>query len=138
MSQTDLTHSIDMEAILIDAAETLCGLLEAENAALRRMDIPAATQIVDAKGRATDRLAAAQQALAAPYDSSIRPHAARLRELGLENRLLLERAIVAQDRVLACIARAIPRALANEMGYGASGAEARRMLSRPVALSARA
>jgi flagellar biosynthesis/type III secretory pathway chaperone len=130
-------HS-QVEATLIDAAETLCGLLEVENSALRRMDIPAATQIVDAKRIATDRLAAAQLAISIPYDQAIKPHAARLRELGLENRRLLERAIVAQDRVLACIARAIPRALAGETGYGVSGAEARRLASRPVALSSRA
>lgn len=126
------------EATLIEATEALCGVLEAENAALRQMNITAATGLVDAKRIATDRLIAAQKAVSKVLPPELLPHATRLRDLGQENRTLLERAILAQDRVLACIARAIPKGLASETRYGAKGREAKRHSTRPVALSARA
>jgi flagellar biosynthesis/type III secretory pathway chaperone len=126
------------EDTLIGATDALCEVLEAENAALRQMDIKAANGLVDAKRIATDRLIAAQKAVSKSLPPELVPHVTRLRDLGQANRTLLENAIVAQDRVLACIARAIPKALAMETRYGAKGQEAKRHSTRPVALSARA
>ncbi len=116
-------------------AEALSDILAAENAALAALDMKAATALLPAKHAATAALAAAQRlSLPAP------PHAAatRLRSLALENKRLLERAMTVQDRLLACIARAMPRALPQGGGYGARGGPKSPHLLPPVALSARA
>ena len=64
--------------------------------------------------------------------------AERLRGLARENKQLLERAMVAQNRVMACIARAVPKAIGRGNGYGTNGAHATSRLMPPVALSSRA
>ena len=123
---------------IVAAAEALSDLLETENAALQAMDIRAATALVPAKHAATDALVAANRKGAGLHDAALRQAAERLRRLSATNKALLERALLAQDRILACIARALPRALAQGGRYSAGGGSLTTVKHPPVALSARA
>jgi len=122
---------------VIHAAHNLSDILEAENAALTAMDLAAATALLPAKQAATAALVAVHGA-AVMTDSDVRSAAERLRALVACNRTLLERAMLAQDRILSCIARAMPPAIAQGGRYGARGANVTRQTLPPVALSARA
>ncbi len=107
-------------------ASTPGGRLEAvlskENAALLRLDIAGASDLL------AEKLAAARDLEAAP-PSERTPEAAamalRLRDLAQENRRLLERAILVQSRVVEVVARAAYGAAQGSSGYGANGAAAR-------------
>ena len=109
---------------MLDAVEGLAALLERENAALAAMDLPGAAVLLTAKRTAIDALTAVEPASVPP------PAARRLRDLALENRKLLERAMAAQERVIGIVARA---AVPVETSYGARG-----RVARPVAISTRA
>jgi len=123
---------------LLDAAEVLSDLLAQENAALAAMNIPRANALLEAKRAAADVLVKVQRRGPVPPSPQARAIAQRLHGLARENKLLLERAMVAQNRVMACIARAVPKAIGRGHGYGANGAHATSRLMPPVALSSRA
>jgi hypothetical protein len=109
---------------LMTAALRLAEALNAENAALIRLDLAAAGALAGGKRQAADAFAAAYEAarrLAAPVDEADRARAeeiaARLRDLTAQNRRLLERAIALQARVIETIAGA-----AKPPGPGTYGA----------------
>ena len=85
-----------------DVVERLAGVLAQENAALKRMDFPAAVALVPAK-----------EAALADMTRNASPSAARsaamqtLAGLAEENRVLLERAIEVQTRIVGMVARAV-------------------------------
>lgn len=133
-----------MEPDLIAAAAALAETLARENAALTALDLAKAGGFLAEKSAAATALAQAVQRTrqSGGLSAAQRPQAerlgARLRELGEENRRLLERAIHVQGRVLASIAKALPRAQGTAARYGASGhlTGARRV--QAIAFSARA
>jgi flagellar biosynthesis/type III secretory pathway chaperone len=120
------------------SATQLCAVLAEENAALAQMDIPRATALVEAKRRATEQLMRAQRHGQLAPTPSNRALAAQLAELSQVNKSLLERAMVAQNRIMACIARALPKAQAQHTPYSARGTQAHTRNVRPVALFSRA
>ncbi len=120
------------------AATTLCDVLAQENAALTAMDFPRAISFVAAKQRATEQLLTAQRQAKLAATPANRALAAQLTELSTTNKTLLERAMIAQNRVLACIARALPKAEAHQRQYGARGTQQAQRSSPPVALFSRA
>lgn len=123
---------------IIQAAEKLCAILMEENAALLRMDVGGVTLLLIAKRRATDSLLQAQRQGKMMRTSDALSAASRLKTLVSENKVLLERAITAQNRVMACIARAVPKAMDRSGRYGSGGHSAAPHSMPPVALSARA
>lgn len=130
-------HPTPENSIFI-AAQALCAVLDEENAALQRFDVPRATALVPAKRSATDALLLAQrQGALSPSPESL-ALAERLQHAALQNKKLLERAIEAQKRVMGCIARAVPRAISQGGRYGAKGAVPKPAMTPAVALSARA
>lgn len=128
---------------LILAAQRLAEALRAENEALAALDLPRAANLANGKIAASDAFAAAYAAQAkhgaapeGPVREATAILAGRLEELGRENRLLLEKAVALQSRVIETIAgAALPRA--GVQGYAPAG---RRTATRPpaIALSARA
>jgi hypothetical protein len=120
---------------LLDAASRLCDVLEAENAALEVMDVIKAVAFVSEKQLATDALLAGRKLIPSVPEGEWATIGKRLDELAKTNKRLLERAMVAQNRVMACIARAIPRALPPQAAYGAKGTVPQRLNLPPVALS---
>lgn len=121
-----------------DAAARLCDVLAHENDALAVMDIPRATALLDAKRRAAEQLIRAQRRAALPATPANQALAARLVALSQANKSLLERAMLAQNRIMACIARALPKAAAQHSPYGARGTQPPPRSVRPVALFSRA
>ena len=113
-----------MNSGLIAAAVRLADVLATENTALAALNMPAAARLLPEKLAATDAFAAAQAAAAGHGRGGAGPEldslARRLRELATENRRLLERAMLVQDRVIATIAKAA-RATAERAApsYGA-------------------
>jgi hypothetical protein len=106
---------------LTKAATRLVDILQAENAELQAMDFKAAGRLLVAKQAATAELTAAQAgALFAP--AGLQTLAQQLNELADENRLLLERAIAVQRRVLSTVVRAAQTA-APEPLYGPAGTQ---------------
>ena len=130
---------------LAAAAVWLADTLAAENRALSALDLGRAAALLGDKERAVAafeaaRLLAARQAPGArPGDRRAEAEAlaARLRDLGAENRRLLERAIGVQGQVIATVARALP-ARPGGPSYGASGAATRGRRQPALALAARA
>ncbi len=114
------------------AIEALAALLEQENAALARLDLPCAVALLPAKQAAAGRLADLQQA-APGADAAV---VTRLHTLAEDNRRLLERAIAVQGEVIGVIAGALPKA-AGPPGYAASGASVRTGPTVAFALSER-
>ena len=94
-----------------EAVERLEAVLVAENAALARLDADGATALLSEKLQAAEALPASGVSL---------KQAERLRTLAAENRLLLERAIRVQGRIVAMVARAARRAT-PALRYGARG-----------------
>ncbi len=118
----------------ISAARMLCDVLAAENAALQMMDIAGATALLSEKQRATDTLLAICKSTPPPDAAAWLAEGTRLNTLVLDNKRLLERAMVAQNRVMACIARAVPRAMPHTTGYGASGRTPSMTAAPPIAM----
>lgn len=126
------------------AAAELADVLEAENAALRSMDLPRAIAQVPLKEARADRLRLALSGIGPersgrPPETLVdsRAMATRLQALAVENRRLLERAIGVQGRLIAILARAAPL---PPIGYGDAarrGTGNRRSMA-PMALCARA
>ena len=102
------------------AISRLSEVLRAENAALNAIDIPVANRILADKTAAADALAAAIRAKP-KLPESARDAVSQLIALSAENKALLERAMAAQKRVIAVIARAVPRALGDAHPYNAAG-----------------
>ncbi len=129
---------------LIIAGTRLAEALRAENEALSRLDLLRAATLADAKMRASDAFAAAFAATArtgAKAQGAERATAdalsSRLKDLGEENRRLLERAISVQSRVIESIAgAALPRA--QPATYGGAGFRAPPRHTPSLALAARA
>lgn len=120
------------------AAEGLAELLARENAALAAMDLPSATALVEAKRAAADAFVAAQAKAVSSGAVTVPDMVRRLGELAAENRLLLERAMAVQQRVLAIIAEAAPRVSAVAPRYGAAGGLVGARTALPVAIAASA
>jgi hypothetical protein len=85
----------------LEAAQRLVDVLTAENAALKRLDFPAAIALVPAKEAALAELTGVP---AAPVRQPALVQ--RLAGLAAENQVLLERAISVQTRIVRIIARA--------------------------------
>lgn len=119
------------------AASALADVLAAENAALSRMDVPSANALLPAKQAATEALVSARRDGLPVADTVVLSQVERLTMLAAENKILLERAMAAQNQIMACIARAVPKALQNGR-YGAGGHATPAQTIPPVALSARA
>lgn len=125
-----------MSQTLLSATVRLAGTLEAENVALRALDLPKAAALLTEKQAATVAFNTARAALPGRPAPALLEAAAHLAGQAEENRRLLERAISVQSRVLGVIARAAGSANPTPR-YGRSGSYA----ARPAtgwALSARA
>lgn len=127
-----------MTDAVIAAARALSDVLAQENAALEHLDVLGANLLLVAKQTAFDALLAAQRNGPARPTPEALAVAERLRTLADSNKRLLERAMAAQTRVMACIARAIPKAVNQTARYGAGGLAAGPRTLPPVALSSRA
>lgn len=102
------------------AAARLERILAAENAALQAMDLDALPSLLLEKTAATAELEAA--AVPSADTPDLQAQAGRVRTLAAENRRLLERAILVQDRVLRLVASAVREAgLRDAARYGAAG-----------------
>ena len=120
---------------LIAVAQRLAAVLERENEALRAMDLRRAATLLPEKTAAIADLTASGQPAAGPPNPALVLTARRLDGLVRENRHLLERAIVAQQRVIGIVVRAAASA-AVLPSYGNRGRQARS--TGPMALSTRA
>ena len=101
------------------AAELLADTLEAENAALAALDLPAAAALLEEKRRAMQSLQAACSS-DPTHRRGTEQAIERLHRLSDQNRLLLERAIAVQGRVIEIVAGAAVQACAPPR-YGAYG-----------------
>ncbi len=125
-----------MRQDLLGTIVRLACVLEAENAALEAMDLPAAAALVTEKRAASEAFDAARKAAPPTPSAALQNAAARLGSQAEDNRRLLERAMKVQTRVLGIIVGAA-RSSQPVQGYGRSGAYS----ARPKtgwALSARA
>ena len=126
---------------LIAAAMSLADIIGQENHALRAMDLARACALLEDKNAAADRFIAAQPigTQAGGLDQgAVLTVAARLQELAAENRILLERAMAVQGRLIGIVTEAGRLAAAREPPrYGPHGRPTA-ALSVPLALSARA
>jgi hypothetical protein len=132
-----------MNVTTTEAAAALADVLARENAGLSELDF-ARTGILAAEKEGA--IAAFNRAVAALGDSArdMRgalgiplPLARRLHELVDDNKRLLDRAIHVQGQVIACIARAAPRANGPVRAYGSNGAWRGDVRALPIALAAR-
>lgn len=143
--------SENLSQALIAAAVALADTLARENAALLALDLPSAVALLADKHREADAFAAAHARVAAKggvvaqggaVEASLRAMAetvgVRLSGLAAENKRLLERALLVQQRVIGSIARAVPRALETAPRYDAGGGIAGAARPPPVALAAQA
>jgi hypothetical protein len=117
------------------AAHDLCVVLEAENSALQAMDIGRANALLGDKQAAANRLMNTRALIETAPALEWAEAGRRLGILAADNKRLLERAMVAQNRLMACIAHAVARVLPAASGYGAGGFTARPASLPPVALS---
>jgi flagellar biosynthesis/type III secretory pathway chaperone len=104
-----------------ELAETLTrfsALMERENAALRAMDLRTAGNCLGEK-RTLMAALTELDARAAPPSPSLKPLIDRLKLLTHENKALLERALTAQNKLLAIVTTAI--SAARKASYDASG-----------------
>ena len=119
---------------LIAAARRLAEILDRENVALEAMDLRQAAALLPEKTAAMDDLEACGKAGSVSADPALVLAARRLDHLVLENRRLLERAIVAQDRVIGIVVEAAA-SVASNTSYSADG---RRPRLNAMTYSARA
>jgi hypothetical protein len=112
-----------------EAARGLADVLVQENAALKRLDFPAAVALGPAKAAA---LAELVKQPAPQMGSTVTEQ--WLGELAMENQALLERAIAVQTRIVRIVARASAQSSAatryNGYGYPAPSARADAMALR--------
>lgn len=121
-----------MPKSLTEAATQLADVLDRENKALAVMDLRRAVTLLSEK---TAAIADLSEAGPEPPHPDLVAAARRLDGLAADNRRLLERAIVAQQRLIGIVVRAAA-SVAVEPSYGAKGRQARRV--GPMALSTRA
>lgn len=124
---------------LIDAVNALAEVLVRENAALRRLDFPAAIMLMPAKEAALLEVSKRCAPLppSAGRDPVVVALGTRINGLVADNRNLLERAIAVQTRIVGIVVRAAsppPR----EGQYAASGFRSQPRRTSAMALSARA
>lgn len=100
------------------AADRLEAVLQAENIALLQPDLAAAASLLPEKLAAVGALGAAAPLPQTPAGADL---AARLKDLGQENRRLLEKAILVQSRVVELVARAAQTSGRQDRRYGATG-----------------
>lgn len=110
---------------LIAAAVRLADVLQTENAALAALNMPAAVRLLPEKLAAADAFAVAQAAArtcrVGRHRGELDSVARRLQSLAVENRRLLERAMLVQSRVIATIAKAARTTAERDApGYRAS------------------
>lgn len=125
---------------LIAAATRLADLLARENAALEAVDLAGAGRLAGEKAHVAEVFVQCQNEVASPsavQRIALRDLGAQLSQLAQANRILLEREIIVQARVIGSLARAVPRAFAPAR-YGASGSPAAVGSLPAVALMARA
>jgi hypothetical protein len=124
------------EHTLAHAADSLASVLEEENQALQALDFAAAVSLLGAKQRAAARFVEAERqtrSLAPAARTGMGARCRRLHGLVADNRRLLERALLAQGRVIAVIARAARNSPEAVPHYGARGTPV--APSRPFALA---
>jgi hypothetical protein len=121
-----------MPTPLIQVAQRLADVLDRENDALRAMDLRRAVGLLPEKTAAIADLTAAGSVGSTLPNPDLVAIAARLAGLAQENRLLLERAIGAQRRVIGIIVRAAA-SVTVAPNYGGQGLRAH--LKGPMALS---
>lgn len=122
-----------MTQALIAATTRLADTLSRENTALDALDVAGAAALLPEKLRALAVLTEVHKAALMPEQRPAMEAAVRrLQGLAAENRLLLQRALAVQSRVIEVIARALPR---DEPGgrYAVPGARAPAL--RPAAWS---
>lgn len=95
-----------MNSTALDAANRVAEVLAQENAALQRMDLPAAVALVPGKEAALADLARETPLPPGALSPAVVALGRRLADLAEENRILLERAIGVQARIVQMIARA--------------------------------
>jgi flagellar biosynthesis/type III secretory pathway chaperone len=127
-----------MSNALIASASLLADTLAEENAALRALDLPRAAAMLPDKQRAAAGFMAAQaETIEAAQTEAAKSLVLRLQSLAQDNRLLLERAIAVQGRVIEVAARAAIPSVAPA-GYSAHGKPCQAHRPTAFALSARA
>ena len=100
-----------MSTSLIETVSGLADTLARENAALEALDLSGAVAVLPEKRRALALLTEADAvAVTAEHRQAMEIALRRLRALAGENRLLLERALTVQSRVIEIVASALPRA----------------------------
>jgi flagellar biosynthesis/type III secretory pathway chaperone len=121
------------------AAMQLAEMLERENAALQRLDLPAAAALLAGKRAALAMFesVAREDTPVGASAEAMRPLAFRLRDAAAENKRLLERAMAAQHHVMSLLAQAARQAGPGKR-YGAQGAYVARASESAFAFSARA
>jgi hypothetical protein len=129
-----------MSEDLVANVVRLADVLRRENSALAALDLARAASMLAEKRMAADALSVAQSMSGSLGGASDRPKlldaASELKELATENRVLLERAMAVQSRVIGVMVRAAPPAPTPR--YEPTGVL--RRTGRPIAftLSARA
>ena len=99
-----------MSVSLIETVSGLADTLARENAALDALDLSGAVAVLPEKRRALAVLTEAGGAALAPeYRPAMEVALRRLRALAGENRVLLQRALTVQSRVIEIVASALPR-----------------------------
>jgi len=121
-----------MKTDLEEAAEHLADTLAQENAALAALDLKRAGAMLPVKQRAVAAFTVALEGNS--LDEADRPLASRLRSLSDENKILLQRAIAAQGRVIAIFAQAATR----QPGYRGPRCHSSAERPIPFALAAQA
>jgi hypothetical protein len=100
-----------MTAALIETVSSLSDTLARENAALDALDLAAAVAVLPDKRRALALLTdAAPVTVSSEQRPAMEAALRRLRDLAGENRVLLQRALTVQSRVIDIVAGALPRA----------------------------
>jgi hypothetical protein len=128
---------------LIDAAVALADTLSRENRALTAMDLARAVSLLAEKNRAMAAFTTAHaEAAAAGLNAAERLRVSEqvgrhLRALAIDNKRLLEQALMVQKRVIGTLAQAAPTALPRAPRYGSRG-EFKGGALPAVALSTRA
>jgi flagellar biosynthesis/type III secretory pathway chaperone len=121
-----------MKSVSLLAVEALTSVLEEENQSLEALDFTAASRFFARKQSAVLALATVGPADDPPSLGAI----AALRDAAAANRILLERAIAVQGRVLGILAQAARAS--GPVHYGACGTHAVSRTPHAFALSARA
>jgi hypothetical protein len=118
-----------------EAAARLADILAQENAALTALAFGRTADLAADKERALDDL---RRAFPAGVGAAVLGDlAGELNRLLAENKLLLQRAILVQGQLIACIARAARRSQNGARAYGRTGGWAHEARPAAMALAAR-